>query len=136
MKLQEKINQLTGLIYSIGVELEANEENLKKGELFLLIQEIEAALTKPLKFQEKIKKEFLEISESFKMEDNGKTSETHFIEGAEVFYKIANVKPKLDADKVVTEYSRLLADYNQTFDESQFLIEQKPRKTLIIQKKL
>jgi hypothetical protein len=122
MQINQKIATLCGLIGELTANIETSEE-LKKGEKYLLIQQLELALKPMQKIQDEIKKQFSEIA----------TTEPHNFEGAEIFCKIANVKPKLDADKIEADYIRLLSDYDTPYNRSDYLIEQTPRKTIVIQ---
>ena len=126
-----KINQLCGLISAFGTELKLNTEKLEIGQMFLLIQELQVAMAPLVKFQDNIKKEYASIADTLEIED--KTTVKKSIFGATCYYKIAYVKPSIDTDKVVKDYTDLLADYNLSFDFNKYSKEVKPRKTLIIE---
>lgn len=121
-KIQEKISQLSGLITAFGTELKLNNE-LKKGEKFLLIQELQQSMKMIEKLQDELKKEFLEIA----------TTEVKNLEGAEVFYKIAYPKPTLDVVKLENALIQAYAEINAEYKQESFLKESTPRKTLIVQ---
>lgn len=131
-KYNIKLSQLAGLITAFASEIE-NDTNLKQGEKFLILQRIFVDL-KPLEKSFENSKKEIEIWAKENLQDvgDGKSQETEF-DGASVFVKYSYPKPTIDTDKVVNDYSRLLADYNLKFDKTQYLKETTPRKQVIIQ---
>jgi hypothetical protein len=131
-KYNTKLSQLAGLITAFASEIE-NDKTLKQGEKFLILQRIFVDL-KPLEKAFSNSKKEIENWAKNNLHDNGdgKSEETEF-DGASVFVKYSYPKPTIDTDKVVEDFSRLLADYNREFDKSQYEKLSTPRKQVIIQ---
>jgi len=122
MQINQKIATLCGLIGELTANIET-EETLKKGEKYLLIQQLELAL-KPLgKYKEQIKEEFGRVA----------TTQPHNFEGAEIYKKIIYPKASLDADKLESDLIRAYTEIGTKYDQAIYLKEATPRTTVIIQ---
>lgn len=119
--INQKISQLSGLITAFGTELKL--ENLEIGTEYLLIQELELALTPLLKRKEELKKLFLEQA----------TETPQQIEGAEIYKKIIYPKPTLDSSKLESDLIRLYSEIGSDYNQSLYLKQSTPRVTLVIQ---
>jgi cell division protein YceG involved in septum cleavage len=131
-KYNKQLSQLAGLITAFASEIE-NDTNLLKGEKFLILQRIFADL-KPLeKAFENAKKEIENwTKDNLHDQGEGKSKEVE-MEGASVFVKYSYPKPTIDTNRVIEDFSRLLADYNQEFDKTKYEKQSTPRKQIIIQ---
>lgn len=123
------ISRATAMFNAVVSEI-ANDQELKKGEKFVLIQRLFVDINKAKKDFEKVEKEIKEW-----VIDNVQDGDVAEYEGAEVTIKYSYPKPSLDTDKIVEDYSRLLADYNREFDSLQYEKPSTPRKTIKIQSK-
>lgn len=129
-KYNANISRATAMFNAVASEI-ANDSNLLKGEKFVLIQRMFGDIAKA-------QKDFLNIEKEIKSWatdnlDDGQISE---YEGAEVSIKYIYVKPSIDTDKLVEDYSRVLADYNLEYDKSQYEKPATPRKSIKILSKL
>jgi hypothetical protein len=131
-KYNTQLSQLAGLIKTFASEIE-NDSTLMEGEKFLILQRIFVDL-KPLeKAFENSKKEIENWAKDNLFDfGDGKSQEIDY-QGANIHVKYSYPKPTIDTDKVVEDYSRLLADYNREFDKSQYEKESTPRRQVIIQ---
>jgi hypothetical protein len=131
-KYNTKLSQLAGLATAFASEIE-NDENLKLGEKFLLLQRFFGDTAKMQKSFDIVKKEIEEYAKT-NLADNGsgKSPEVQF-EGASVLVKYSYPKPTLDSEKLKTELERAYSEIGADFDELQFVKESTPRKQVIIQ---
>jgi hypothetical protein len=131
-EINKKIIQLSAIMNGFTTEL--NLSKMTNGQKFLAIQEVMLALESLKKIQKSIKDSIIEQTQDLKIIE--KETERVEFEGIEVYYKIAFVKPKLDAEKLAADYSQLLADYNIEYKSEDYLVSVEPRRTLVVQKVL
>jgi hypothetical protein len=132
-KYNTKLSQLAGLATAFASEIE-NDENLKLGEKFLLIQRFfDEGISKIEKTWKSVEKQIDEWAKQNSADNgNGVSQEIEF-EGASVHVKYTYVKPTLDSEKLKTELERAYSEIGVVFDETQFLKLSKPREKVIKQ---
>ena len=131
-KYNTKISQLAGLFTQTASEI-VNDNNLKKGEKFLLLQRLVADITPALKTYEEIKKEIEEYAKNVLLDNGtGKSDELEF-EGASLLVKYSYPKPTLDGELLAIACEQAYAEIGTPFEKDKFFKESTPRKSVVIQ---
>ena len=127
-----QIAKLGAMFNAVASEI-TNDETLKLGEKFLLLQRMFLEL-KPLEKNFKAtEKEIKEVAINTLHDTGNGKSEAMEYEGAEIIVKYSYPKPSLDSELLKKELERAYADLNVEYNENNFIKESTPRKTVVIQ---